>query len=165
MFENGYIKLHRSLLSWEWYKDVNTTKLFLHCLLMANFESARFEGIEVPAGSFVTSYQHLSEQTGLTVSQVRVALKHLIITQCVTRSSSSKYTVITIKNWDKFQNVAQSVTNKSQTDNKQITNKSQTNDNNIRNNNKNKEEKEEKEIGSTEPEEDYSEFEEGAIQY
>lgn len=142
MFENGYIKLHRSLLKWEWYKNTNVKVVFLHCLLMANFEPGKFEGIDVPPGSFVTSYKNIADQTGLSVHQVRVALNHLNVTHEVAQSSTSKFTVITVNNWDRFQNVAQYVANKWQTDDKQVANKWQTSGNNIRK----KRKKEEKEI-------------------
>lgn len=159
MFENGFIKLHRTLLKWEWYKNTNVKAVFLHCLLMANFEPSRFEGIEVPAGSFVTSYNHLAEQTGLSVMQIRVALKHLNVTQEITQSSRAKYTVITVNNWNDYQNVTQSVTSKQHSDNTQITSKQQTDNNNIRNK-EYKEDKEEKEYyGSDEQEEDDGFFE------
>lgn len=36
MLKNGYIKLYRSLLDWEWYDDTVTKCLFLHLLLTVN---------------------------------------------------------------------------------------------------------------------------------
>ena len=30
--DEEYVKMFRKLVFWEWYTDVNTTKLFLHCL-------------------------------------------------------------------------------------------------------------------------------------
>ena len=101
----------------------------------------------------------MAEQTGLSIHQVRVALKNLNMTQEVAQSSTPKFTVITIKNWDKFQGVAQYVANKWQTDDKQVTNEWQTSGNNIRNK-EYKEDKEEKEYyGSDEQEEDDGFFE------
>ena len=72
-----YVKISRKILEWEWYTDANTKVLFLHILLKANWKDGRFQGIEVPRGSFVTSLQNLAAETGLTVRNVRTALKHL----------------------------------------------------------------------------------------
>lgn len=72
-----YVKISRKILEWEWYTDVNTKVLFLHILLKANWKDGRFQGTDVPRGSFVTSQQNLAAETGLTIKNVRTALKHL----------------------------------------------------------------------------------------
>ena len=72
-----YIKLSRKILEWEWYSDVNTCRLFIHMLLKANWKDGRFQGEEIPRGSFVSSYQNLASETGLSVKNVRTALEHL----------------------------------------------------------------------------------------
>ena len=53
--KGDFIKLYRQLTNWEWYIDIPCKVLFLHCLLKANFTAGKFEGREIPAGSFVTS--------------------------------------------------------------------------------------------------------------
>ena len=45
MLESGYIKLYRSLLSWEWYDDINTKTVFLHLLLTVSIEESKWHGI------------------------------------------------------------------------------------------------------------------------
>ena len=77
---NGFIKIHRKLLKWEWYSDINVRVLFFHCLLRANHKPERWQGIEINAGQFITSYGHLAKECGLTVQQVRTALDKLKIT-------------------------------------------------------------------------------------
>jgi hypothetical protein len=119
---NGFIVVYRSLLEWEWYSDANTTRLFLHCLLRANHKDKAWQGITIERGSFVTSYQHLALDLGLTVSQIRTSLDKLKITGEIAHKSHSKYGIITIKNYDKYQD------NRSQ-DSTQIANKSQSNRN------------------------------------
>lgn len=98
-----YIKISRKILEWEWYTDINTKVLFLHILLKANWKPGRFQGIEVPRGSFVTSQQNLVLETGLTLKNVRTALKHLENTGEVAVNRHPKFSVITIKNYDKYQ--------------------------------------------------------------
>lgn len=98
-----YVKISRKILEWEWYTDVITKVLFLHILLKANWKGGRFQGVEVPRGSFVTSQQNLAAETGLTIKNVRTALKHLENTGEVAVNRHPKFSVITIKNYDKYQ--------------------------------------------------------------
>ncbi len=99
----GHIKLDRKILNWEGYTDVNTCKLFLHLLLKANWEDGRFQGVEVPRGSFVSSYQVLATETGLTVKNVRTALGHLQKTGEVAVNRHPKFSVFTVKNYCLYQ--------------------------------------------------------------
>lgn len=104
--DGNYIKINRRILDWEWYKDINTYRLFTHMLLKANWKDGRFMGKEIPRGSFVSSYPRLAEETGLTVDELRTALKHLKLTGEITVTSQSKYSVFTIKNYCIYQDVA-----------------------------------------------------------
>lgn len=129
MEKQGYIKLHRKIIDWEWYDDINTKTLFIHILLMVNFEDKKWRGELVKRGSFITSYQSLATQTGLTVQQVRTSLKKLITTNDVTKVTSNKNTVIIVPNYNLYQSLQQAdehtnnneVTIKQQTNNKQVT--------------------------------------------
>lgn len=100
----GFIVVYRDILQWEWYTDVNTAHLFIHCILKANHADANWRGIEIQRGSFITSLQKLSTETGLTVKQVRNSLEKLEKTGEVANCSTSKYRIVTIKNYDVYQN-------------------------------------------------------------
>ena len=41
--KNEWIKLNRKIVNWEWYQDIATFKLFIHCLIKANWKDAKFE--------------------------------------------------------------------------------------------------------------------------
>lgn len=114
----GYIKLDRNILNWEWYGDINTCRLFIHMIVKANWEESRFQGKIVPRGSFVSSFQKLSNETNITVREVRTAINHLKKTGEVTYKSYSKYSVFTVKNYSQYQQ------NDTQSD-KQVTSKRQ----------------------------------------
>ena len=116
-----YVKISRKILEWEWYTDANTKVLFLHILLKANWKDGRFQGIEVPRGSFVTSLQNLAAETGLTVRNVRTALKHLENTGEVTSNRHVKFSVITVKNYDRYQSCDTQVTVNRQASDSQVT--------------------------------------------
>ena len=74
---DGFIKLHRKFIEWEWYTDNNVKILFLHLLLSVNHKDNKWRGQLVKKGSFITSYEKLAIATNLTIQQVRTALDHL----------------------------------------------------------------------------------------
>lgn len=101
--ENGWIKVHRKMTEWEWYKDPNTSRLFFHLLLTANHRPQKWRGIDVPAGATITSIRKLSAETNISERGVRTAIKHLISTHEVTQSTTSRYTLIQLTNYEKYQ--------------------------------------------------------------
>ena len=133
----GFITLHRQILDWEWYKDVNTFKLFLHLLLRASFADTRFLGKKIKRGQVVTSLAGLAEETGLSVQNVKTSLKHLILTNEVTNVSNKQYRIITIVKYDEYQDLTNKLTASQQTTNKRLTNSQQHNNNNNNVNNVN----------------------------
>ena len=98
-----YIKLSRKILEWEWYSDINTKVLFLHMLLKANWKKGRFQGVEIPRGSFASSLNNLSEETGLSIQNVRTCIKRLKTTGEITVIQHSKFSVFTIINYCAYQ--------------------------------------------------------------
>jgi len=130
----GWIKLHRGLLEWEWYDDVNVMRVFLHCLLKANHADRRYRGNVVKRGTFLTGRDLLSIETGLTVQQVRTSLDKLKSTNELTIKSSRQGTVIEVVNYDKYQAVTNESTNDQPTSNQRVTsNKKEKNDKNEKN--------------------------------
>ena len=101
--DKGYIKLWRSMLTWEWYDDPPTKDVYLHLILTASISPSIWHGIEIPRGSLVSSYRKIAKQTGLTIQQARTAISHLETTGEITRSAHSKFTVFTLNNYEKFQ--------------------------------------------------------------
>jgi len=109
---DGFIKLYRSLLKWEWYKSPNTKIVFLHLLLKANWEDSSFRGYKVPRGSLIVGRKKLSEELGISERSVRVALNHLQMTNEVTIKTTNQFSIVTIVNWEKYQGYSEEVTNK-----------------------------------------------------
>lgn len=136
----AFIKLHRKMLDWEWYKDTNTFALFIHCLLIANWKDGRFMGRAIPRGSFVSSYPQLAQQTNMSIQNVRTALNHLKSTGELTVKTTSKFSVFTVVNYNRYQDV-NSQANSQLTVSQQATNSQLTTieeykeDKNIKNNN------------------------------
>ncbi|MFZ8933236.1 MAG: hypothetical protein ACO2ZP_04990 [Bacteriovoracaceae bacterium] len=128
MASEGFIKLHRRIQGWGWYRKPTTFKLFIHLLLEAEWgESKRF-GVPVKRGQLLTGRNELASQCGLTVQEVRTSLQRLKSTNEITIKSTSKYSIITIQNYESYQDFgygqpakqpANTPTNNQQTTNKQ----------------------------------------------
>lgn len=139
----GWIKLHRKMVDWEWYNDTNVKIIFLHLLLTVNHKEQKWRGQTVLRGQKLTSIEHLADDVGLTIQQTRTALKKLKSTNEITIKTTNKNTLITIEKFNDYQvdikennkqNNKQSnnpLTNNQQTNNKQIT--TNKNEKNIKN--------------------------------
>ena len=110
MLESGYVRLYRSFLAWEWYTDSNTKDLFLHLILTANWEPKKWRGITIERGQRVYSRASLSREMNVSEQSIRTALNHLISTGEVTNQSTPQYSIITIKNYDLYQQPTSEVT-------------------------------------------------------
>ena len=100
----GYLKLFRQIVNWQWYKDAGVFRVFLHCLLRANYVSKNWRGMNIPTGSFVTSYQNLASEIGMSVQNVRTAVKKLVKTGNLSIDSNNRYTIITVNHYSVYQN-------------------------------------------------------------
>lgn len=103
MYEVGFVSLHRKIKNWEWYKDVNTFKLFVHCLIEANWTPARFRGHLIPRGSFVTSIRNLADGAGLSIQECRTSLNRLKSTRELTQEVTHDFSIINVVNYDVYQ--------------------------------------------------------------
>jgi len=117
----GWIKIHRQVSNWGWFRDPNVFCLWIHLLLLANWKDKPWRGIIIKRGSLVTSINSLSQETGLTPRQIRTAVDKLLITEEIDRQTTNKYTIITVNNYNKYQVLDKQMTNKRQTNDKQMT--------------------------------------------
>lgn len=128
---NGWIKLHRSMIDWEWYTDQNTSRLFIHCLIRANHSDTKWRGNIIKRGQFITSLDTLSCETGLTISQIRTAFKKLVDTDEIASLSQARSRIITVVKYDQYQADDKLIASSSQADDKLMTtDKNVKNDNN-----------------------------------
>lgn len=125
----GWFKIYRQIEDWEWYKSPNTRHLFEHLIGRANVEPKRFKGTLLHRGELITSVEHLSDQTGLSMNQVRLALRNLESTGEIICQRTNKWTKVKVTNFNKYQNVkCDSSTDFNSAKNIQNTNTSQTDD-------------------------------------
>ena len=127
--DHTYIKLFRKLLTWEWYRDANTVRVFLHILLHANYRSSNYMGYEIGAGECVFGRKQWAEDLGLTEQQIRTAIKHLKSTNEITIKTTNKFSIVKVEKWEFWQiedggatnKTANNLTNKQPTTNQQLT--------------------------------------------
>jgi len=101
--DESFITLKRKMMSWEWYSDIKVFKLFLHCLFKANHADKIWRGQSIKRGQFITSVQKLSLESGLSIQEVRTALKKLEKTGELTNTATNKNSLITVNNYEKEQ--------------------------------------------------------------
>ena len=123
---NGWIKLHYKFLKWEWSNDANMVALFLHLLLKANYQGRNWRGQDIKRGELITGLHSLSAETGISLQSLRTCLKRLKSTNEITIKTTNKYSVICIRNYNKYQHeltskLTSKLTNNQQTTNKQLT--------------------------------------------
>lgn len=115
---DGFVKLYRKMVDWEWYDDIPTFRLFLHLLITANWKDEQWHGITINRGQRLCSLSVLSGETKLSMRQTRTALGHLESTGEVTSLVTPNYRIITLKNYEKYQAPTNETTNERQTTDK-----------------------------------------------
>ena len=87
---NGFIKLHRKFLNWQWYTEPNVMRVFLHLLLKATFKEFKWKEENISKGQVVVGRKKLAEELKISESQVRTALKKLERSGEITVKSTNK---------------------------------------------------------------------------
>lgn len=100
MENNGFVKLPRNFLEWEWFDDANTLKVYLALICLASFKDCRLKGYELKRGQAPVSLEILARRTNMTIRSVRTALKHLEMSGDIEIVHTNKFSVVTVKNYD-----------------------------------------------------------------
>jgi len=117
----GYIKLHRELMDWEWYKEPLITRLYVHLILSANHKDNTIRGISVKRGQFLTGRKKLSFDTGISEQTIRTSLNKLKSTSYLTIKSTSQHSIIALRDYDLFQRPTSELTNNQPASNQRLT--------------------------------------------
>lgn len=136
---SGYIKLHRRILENPIAQKPNYAWLWTTLLLLANHKEHKFmwnkDIILIKEGQLLTGRKELSKQTGIPTTTIERILEMLENGHQIEQQKTTKFRIITILNWGKYQ----SKDNKTDSisDNKRTTNGQQTdtykNDKNVKN--------------------------------
>jgi len=130
----GWISLHRKLLENPVFKNYKLLQTFLYCLLKATHEDYQLmigdQVIDLKKGQLATGRNAIAAGTNLSAQNVRTALSNLEKLGILTIKSTTKFSIISISNWDSYQGTNKQVTNGQQTANKQPTTNNNTNNTN-----------------------------------
>lgn len=117
----GYILLDRNILEWKWWQKHNVLIVFIWLLLKAQFHDSHFGGAKIERGQVATTIGNIGSANKLSVQEVRTSLNSLKSTGEITITRHSRFLVITIVNYDKYQNLTRKPTIKQQSRNNQST--------------------------------------------
>ena len=118
--DRGWIKIYRSLLDWEWFDDAETVQLFIYLLVTANYEDKMWRGMEIKRGQTVIGIEAIAKRLKTTRQKIRTRLKKLEERETITISSTNRFTIVTICNYDSYQDGNEPL---QPSDNQQITNR------------------------------------------
>ncbi len=107
--QQGWICLHRGLLDWEWYNDINVSRLFIHCLIRANHKPKKWRGINIDRGQFWTSVSTLTKETGLSASKIKTSISKLEMTGELASKGQAGGRMITVLKYNDYQDNSQQV--------------------------------------------------------
>ena len=133
---DGWIKLHRQLIERGWLKNHNVCIFWIYCLLKATHEPIKiivgFQEVDLQPGEFVFGRHKASKETGLSEQEIRTCIDSLRKRQNLTIKSTNKFSIISIKNWDTYQNPnnANQPANQPATNQQVTTNKNDKNEKN-----------------------------------
>lgn len=101
----GWIKLHRKITEWEWYKSPSVRCIFIHLLLTANTKDKRYKGHVIKRGQKLTSANILAEENGMCQRTVVSVLKKLQSTGEIKKERFMNGSLITILRFDLYQDI------------------------------------------------------------
>lgn len=144
--EIGYIKLYRKITNSFVWTNPNMLKLWMLCLMKASHKENKFlfngKEVVVSSGEFVTGRDAIAKEfnEGVPRDQQIVGrtlwrwIKKFETEQMLSIKSTTKYSVITVKNWNDYQVNDQQVSiNRPSTVHQLSTNKNEKNDKNEKN--------------------------------
>ena len=144
----GWIKIYRQLLSWEWFDNSKMVHIFLYFLLRANTEDKEWRGLTIRRGQFAVSVPTISAAIGLSEQEIRTCVKRLVDAKQIVYDSTHRAThrcvIVTICNYEKYQSICDlnnEPNNEPPTDKQRTSNEPPTDKQREYKNNKNKKNK------------------------
>lgn len=103
----SWVKLNRSIIKWEWYTNANVKSLFLHLILKANITDGSYKGKLVRRGQVPITATGLASELGMSVQSIRTCLGKLKSSGEIKTTSFHDFTLITVVNYELYQDVAE----------------------------------------------------------
>jgi len=100
-----WLKLHRGLLDSAVMRDAELCRLWVWCLLRANWNAQQWiDGSTVDAGCFVMCYRKAAEQLHSERTAIQRGLRRLELLGNVRVHARKRFTLVEVLNWEKYQN-------------------------------------------------------------
>lgn len=96
----GFIKLPDDLDEWAWYNDNTALLVYIRLRLDAKYKPADIGNVHLERGQLVTSVREIARKNGISFQHTRTALERLETTHKITIKSTSKYSIITLLDYD-----------------------------------------------------------------
>ncbi len=104
----GYVKLHRALLDSSVFHNEKKLKIFIWCLLKATHTKRNQvvgrQSIDLREGEFIFGRNQSSLELNMTPSTLWNYMKDLEKDKTIQIKSNNKFSVVSITNWDFYQN-------------------------------------------------------------
>lgn len=106
---SGWVKLHRQILDSSLWQNPNAFLVFTYLLLRAAHVPKKFpfngKDLDLQAGELISSHDsiRIGMAGALSIKQIRTALNYLKETDRVAIKTTTKFSVISITNWDFYQ--------------------------------------------------------------
>ena len=105
--KQGWVKLSRRLLDNPIFQKPDYLAVWLFLLLSANHEETSFiwnnKKQILKKGQLLTGRKKIAQKTKVAESQIYKILKYLETEQQIEQQKTTKYTIVTIINWDRYQ--------------------------------------------------------------
>jgi len=111
----GWIKIHRSMREWRWASEPNMVSLWVHLLINACWEDRNWKGVSVKRGQVIFGRKEWAEKCGITEQSLRTCIERLKSTNEITIESTSKYSIVTVVNYEEYQAKEEESTSQSTT--------------------------------------------------
>lgn len=110
MDREGFFKVHRKIFESDLWPNKNASRLFLYLLGHAAWKplktDARYQSVTLEPGDVLTGLHRLAADCALTVREVRNAIVCLKRANRITVKATNRFSVISVINWDLYQNVS-----------------------------------------------------------
>ena len=100
---NGWIKMHRKLVNWEWWDSPMMVKAWLYICMSAFPSDFKWNGVTIPKGSFFTTKAILMRDLNCSDKFVRSLLRRLKDNGQIEYKGTKRGTIITVLNYDSYQ--------------------------------------------------------------
>lgn len=130
----GWISLHRKMLQSDIFQNEKMFKIFMYCLMKATHKERKqrvgMQVIDLEKGQFIFGRNVAASELNMNESTVYQYVKILEEDGAITIDSNNKFSVVSVVNWEFYQDNNNNVTTKEQQNNNKITTKEQQNNTN-----------------------------------